>query len=159
MRLCAVTMWHRDMQIDQHLVPIPEFGEPNFYRWIRRWETFRKRNNTDLYGRTIAAHKPGGVYIPPPIRASVKDKDEWDWDFDFLNKSLAKHNQPLAPAPDWINHDNMLEFFEAVGYDDKAHRWIRPKDREAHFNAKVAAQMEMSARNFTLDAKRHCIRR
>jgi hypothetical protein len=152
-------MWYDDVPVDEHLIPIPSFGEPNFYRWGARWETFRKRNNTDLYKRTLAAHKPGGVYIPPPIRASVKDKDDWDWDRQHLIDCLLKHNQPIPNEPDWIKHDNMLEFFEAVGYDDKAHRWIRPEDREAHFLAKVGSQMDLVARNFANDAKRYCIRR
>lgn len=156
---CVATMWYNNTPVLYHLFPVPTFGEPAFQKSIKAYEKFRKVNNGDLYKRTLAAHKPGATFVPPPIRGSLKDKDEWDVDRHLLIESCLRNNLATPDEPDWICHDNIFEFFEAVGYDHKAHRWIRPEDREAHFHAKVATQMEASARSFANDAKRHCIRR
>lgn len=145
---CTATIWIDNTPTEFHLFPLPNFGDPHFYRTITCYEAFRKRENSGLYFSQKKARDTKTKWIPPAIRASMKDKDEWDVDHRILNESLAKYKCKTKPEPIWIRHDSLWDFFKAVGYDYKKKRYVRTENSAALFSATVEAQMSKALASF-----------
>ncbi len=116
-RLVYVVEWHNQEPVKLHVVAVPNFSEPGFYRQTGSMNAFR-RNIHALGSKMITSRQPG-------TRFHVRWAEEFAMDLESEARNAAllktygktsRHDTTKLPRADYAS---VKHFYAAIGYDTK----------------------------------------